>query len=42
MDRQHVTVRKYGQQALIEKPLQQFIEKIKREIQQKALSYKGY
>ncbi|MGE7947172.1 threonine--tRNA ligase [Lysinibacillus sp. NPDC093688] len=38
MDTQHVTVRKYGQQALIEKPLQQFIEEIKQEIQQKALS----
>lgn len=37
-DNQHVTVRKYGQQALIEKPLQQFIEEIKQEIQQKALS----
>ncbi|MGE7674412.1 threonine--tRNA ligase [Lysinibacillus sp. NPDC094403] len=40
-DHQHVTVRKYGQQALIEKPLQQFIEEIKQEIQQKALSYAG-
>jgi len=40
-DNQHVTVRKYGQQALIEKTLQQFIEEIKQEIQQKALSYKG-
>ncbi|MGE7691361.1 threonine--tRNA ligase [Lysinibacillus sp. NPDC097214] len=38
MDTQYVTVRKYGQQALIEKPLQQFIEEIKQEIQQKALS----
>ncbi|MEB2301498.1 threonine--tRNA ligase [Lysinibacillus xylanilyticus] len=38
MDTQHVTVRKYGQQALIEKPLQQFIEEITQEIQQKALS----
>lgn len=41
MDHQHVTVRKYGQQALIEKSLQQFIEEIKQEIQQKALSYAG-
>ncbi|KOP69744.1 threonine--tRNA ligase [Lysinibacillus sp. FJAT-14745] len=41
MDHQQVTVRKYGQQALIEKPLQQFIEEIKQEIQQRALSSKG-
>ncbi|MBG9455958.1 threonine--tRNA ligase [Lysinibacillus sphaericus] len=40
MDTQHVTVRKYGQQALIEKTLQQFIEEIKQEIQQKALTIK--
>lgn len=38
MDTKHVTVRKYGQQALIEKTLQQFIEEIKQEIQQKALT----
>jgi len=40
MDTQHVTVRKYGEQALIEKTLQQFIEEIKQEIQQKALTIK--
>lgn len=38
MDTQQVTVRKYGEQALIEKTLQQFIEEIKQEIQQKALT----
>ncbi|MGE7951220.1 threonine--tRNA ligase [Lysinibacillus xylanilyticus] len=41
MDRQNVTVRQYGQQALSEKSLAQFIEEIKQEIQQKALSYEG-
>ncbi|MEX3743592.1 threonine--tRNA ligase [Lysinibacillus xylanilyticus] len=39
MDHQNVTVRQYGQQALSEKSLAQFIEEIKQEIQQKALSY---
>ncbi|MGA3675892.1 threonine--tRNA ligase [Lysinibacillus agricola] len=41
MDQQNVTVRQYGQQALSEKSLAQFIEEIKQEIQQKALSYEG-
>ncbi|WP_375200655.1 threonine--tRNA ligase [Bacillus sp. RS11] len=41
MDHQNVTVRQYGQQALSEKSLTQFIEEIKLEIQQKALSYEG-
>lgn len=41
MDHQNVTVRQYGQQALSEKSLAQFIEEIKQEIQQKALSYEG-
>ncbi|WP_068984113.1 MULTISPECIES: threonine--tRNA ligase [Lysinibacillus] len=41
MDHQNVTVRQYGQQALSEKSLAQFIEEIKLEIQQKALSYEG-
>lgn len=41
MDHQNVTVRPYGQQALSEKSLAQFIEEIKQEIQQKALSYEG-
>jgi len=36
-DNQSVTVRKYGQQALNEKPLQQFVEELKQEILQKAL-----
>lgn len=41
MDQQNVTVRQYGQQALSEKSIAQFIEEIKQEIQQKALSYEG-
>ncbi|MGE7915864.1 threonine--tRNA ligase [Lysinibacillus xylanilyticus] len=41
MDHQNVTVRQYGQQALSEKSIAQFIEEIKQEIQQKALSYEG-
>jgi threonyl-tRNA synthetase len=41
MDHQNITVRQYGQQALSEKSLAQFIEEIKQEIQQKALSYEG-
>lgn len=36
-DNQSVTVRKYGQQALNEKPLQQFVEELKQEILHKAL-----
>lgn len=36
-DNQSVTVRKYGNQALNEKPLQQFVEEVKQEILQKAL-----
>jgi len=37
-EHQSVTIRKYGQQTLAEKPLMQFIEEIKQEIQHKALS----
>jgi len=36
-DNRSVTVRKYGQQALNEKPLQQFVEELKQEISHKAL-----